>query len=509
MEGIASEAASFAGHQQLGKLIYVYDNNHISIDGHTSIAFTEERGKRFEAYGWHVQHVKDGNDVEAIDRAISAAKSDARPSLVVADTIIGYGLPTKQGTEKAHGEPPGDEELNAAKDALGWPQEPRFLIPEAVAALFGEAVQRGASWEAAWTERLAEYKAAYPEEGEAFARILKRKLPDDWDADIPTFAADEKGMATRAASGTALNAIAGRLPDLLGGSADLEPSNKTWIKGDDSFQPGARGQRNFHFGVREHAMGGIVNGMSLYPGVIPYGGTFLVFSDYMRGAIRLSALSHYPSIWVFTHDSIGVGEDGPTHQPVEHLAALRLIPDLVTIRPGDANETAAAWRVAIERRNGPTALALSRQSMPTLDRSTYADANELSKGAYVLADMGDDAPELILMASGSEVQWIVKAGERLAAEGTNVRLVSFPSWELFEAQDQRYRDSVLIPGVRARLAVEAGSSFGWARYVGDRGATVAVDRYGASAPGDTVMSEYGFTAENVMRAAMALLDSLR
>jgi transketolase len=424
----------------------------------------------------------------------------------VADTIIGYGLPTKQGTEKAHGEPPGQEELDGAKKNLGWPKEPPFLIPGEVQEFYRAASESGAELEADWRKLVADYQEQYPEQGKDFQRILEGKLPKDWAAQIPSFPADEKGQATRNASGTVLNAIAARLPDLLGGSADLAPSTKTWIKGEESFQADTRGNRNFHFGVREHGMGGIVNGMSTYPGMIPFGATFLVFSDYMRPSIRLSALSHYASIWVFTHDSVGLGEDGPTHQPVEHLAALRAIPDLVTIRPCDANEVAVAWQVAIERRDGPTALIFTRQNLPTLDRSIYVTAEETGKGAYVLADLGGEAPDIILMASGSEVQWIVAAGQQLAKDGKAVRLVSFPSWELFEAQPQTYRESVLPAKVKTRLAVEAGVSLGWARYVGDAGDMITIDQFGASAPGEKAMEEFGFTTENVLTKARQLLE---
>jgi transketolase len=504
MEGVASEAASLAGHLKLRRLVYIYDDNHISIDGSTDLAFTEDRCARFESYGWHVQKVADGNDVEALDKAIQAAKTDPRPSLIAARTIIGYGLPTRAGTSKAHGEPPGEEELRGAKEKLGWPLEPDFYIPDDVLQHFRQAVDNGKQAEASWDQLVKDYESANPELGTEFKRVLSGSLPAGWDKDIPEFSADEKGMATRAASGKVLNAIAKNLPDLIGGSADLAPSNKTWIDGSPAFEPGVPEGRNFHFGVREHAMGAIVNGMSLYPGVIPYGGTFLVFSDYMRGAIRLSALSHYPSIWVFTHDSIGVGEDGPTHQPIEHLAALRAIPNLVVLRPADANETAEAWRFTITNRHAPTLLVFTRQNLPTLDRTVYTPASGLRKGAYVLADLGKGDPEAILMASGSEVGLIVKAGQQLAEQGKSVRLVSFPSWELFEEQDQAYKDSVLLPKVTARLAVEAGVSQGWHKYVGGKGAVLGIDKFGASAPAATVFKEYGFTIENVI----AMLNSL-
>ncbi len=505
MEGVSSEAASLAGHLGLGKIIYLYDDNHISIDGSTDLAFTEDRTLRFEAYGWHVQRVADGNDLAAVDAAIKRAKKDPRPSLIACRTHIGYGLPTRQDTAKAHGEPPGQVELDGAKQNLGWPLEPKFFVPDDVLAFFRQAVKRGEKAETAWKTQLKAYAGEYAQLDIELERRLKGQLPANWDAELPVFTADPKGMATRAASGKVINALAPRLPELIGGSADLTPSNDTWIKDSPDFQKQTPLGRNFHFGVREHSMGASINGMAVHGGVIPYGGTFLVFSDYMRPAVRLSALSHYPSIWVYTHDSIGLGEDGPTHQPVEHLAALRAIPNLVVIRPADANEVTEAWRVAINRRKGPTALILTRQAIPVLDRSIYAPSTGLQRGAYVLADLGDASPELILMASGSEVYLIVDAGLRLASEGVNVRLVSFPSWELFEAQDEDYRNSVLLPGVKARLSVEAGVSQGWARWLGDAGVAISVDRFGASAPYKIIFENYGLTADNIITRASDLL----
>ncbi|MBT3239273.1 MAG: transketolase [Chloroflexi bacterium] len=498
MEGVASEAASLAGHLQLGKIVYVYDDNKISIDGSTEIAFTEDRGARFEAYGWHVSYVEDGNDVEAIDAAIIAAKADPRPSLIVARTIIGYGMPNRAGTSKAHGEPPGAEELAGTKEKLSWPTDKEFYIPEDVMELYGQAINDGKTQEKEWEQLLASYKQEFPDLGNEFSRIQKGELPENWASEIPVFPTDEKGMASRAASGKVLNAIAKNLPDLIGGSADLAPSTKTWIEGSPAFQFETPEGRNFHFGVREHGMGAVINGMSLYPGVIPYGATFLVFSDYMRGSLRLSALSHYPSIWVFTHDSIGVGEDGPTHQPIEHLAALRTIPEMVTIRPADANETAEAWKIAIERRNGPTSLIFTRQGLPTIDREKYALASGVARGAYVLADLGEGEPEYILMASGSEVSLIMEAGIKLHEQGINVRLVSFPSWEIFELQDKNYQESVLPPVITKRLAVEAGISMGWQKYIGDKGAILGIDKYGASAPANEIFENYGFTVDNIL-----------
>ena len=505
MEGVSAEAASLAGHLRLGRLIYLYDDNRISIDGSTDLAFTEDRAARFAAYGWQVLRVPDGNDVEAVDAAIQQAKADPRPSLIVCRTVIGYGAPHKQGTHGVHGSPLGEEELAAAKKNLGWPPEPRFYIPEDVLAYYRQAVDLGEQWEAAWNAMFAAYRKEYPALGAELDRRLSGLLPPDWESALPVFPADAVGMATRVASGKSINALAGVLPELVGGSADLAPSTKTWIEGSPAFEPETPEGRNFHFGVREHAMGAIVNGMALYGGVIPYGATFLVFSDYMRGAVRVGALSRIPAIWVFTHDSIGLGEDGPTHQPVEHLAALRAIPNLVVIRPADANETAAAWKVALARRDGPTALALTRQKVPTLDREIYAPAAELEKGAYVMADFGERPPELILMASGSEVALALRAAERLAAEGVNVRMVSFPSWELFAAQPQEYRDAVLPPQVRARLAVEAGISQGWHRWVGDRGAVIGVETFGASAPYKVLYEKFGLTVENIIRQARRLL----
>jgi transketolase len=505
MEGITSEAASLAGHLKLGKIIFLYDDNNVSIDGNTNLAFTEDVGKRFESYDWHVQYVADGNDVEAIDAAIIAAQADPRPSLIRVRTIIGYGLPTKAGTEKAHGEPPGADELKRAKQNLGWPLEPDFLIPGEALEHFREAVEQGAQREAEWQARLAAYRNAHPQLADELQRAIDGALPEGWEADLPVFPADAKGMATRVSSGKVINAIAEKLPDLIGGSADLHPSTKTFIDSAPSFQADTPEGRSIHFGVREHAMGGIVNGLSLTPGTIAFGATFLVFCDYMRASMRLSALSPYPSIWVFTHDSIGLGEDGPTHQPIEHLAALRAMPNMVVIRPADANETREAWIAAIRRRNGPTTLVFTRQNLPTLDRKQFAPAKNLHKGAYVLADLGKRAPEIILMATGSEVALIIEAGKKLAAAGRGVRLISFPSWELFEAHTKRYRDEVLPPRIKLRLAVEAGVSQGWDRWVGERGAVISLERYGASAPGEEAMAKLGFSVNNVLKQARALL----
>ena len=504
MEGVASEAASLAGHLQLGRLIYLYDDNHISIDGSTELSFTEDRGRRFEAYGWHVQHVANGNDVPAIDRAIRRAKKDPRPSIIMCRTHIGFGLPTRQDTNKAHGEAPGVEELRGAKEKLGWPLEPDFYIPDDVLAFYRKAVSVGKRAESAWKKRFAAYSREYPELAAEFERRMGGQLPADWDKDLPQFEADPKGMATRVASGKVINALSGILPELIGGSADLTPSNNTWINSSRGFQPDSRDGRYIHFGVREHAMGSVTNGIALHGGFIPFGGTFLVFSDYMRPAIRLSALSEYHSIWVFTHDSVGLGEDGPTHQPVEHLAALRAIPHLSVIRPADPNEVREAWRQAITHPSA-TALLFSRQPISTLDRSQLASADGLARGAYVLADLGGGEPELILIASGTEVDLIVAAGHTLAAEGVRVRLVSFPSWDLFEKQSAAYKESVFPRKVTARLVVEAGVAQGWERYIGADGQSITINHYGASSPYKKIFEEFGFTPANVVKVARRLI----
>ena len=507
MEGISSEAASLAGHLKLGKLIYLYDDNHISIDGSTDLAFTENRAERFDAYGWHTQIVSDGNDIEAIDQAINKAKGDPRPSLILCRTIIGFGLPTRAGTSKAHGEPPGDDELNAAKTAAGWPLEPRFYIPEDVLAHFRQAVAVGEKAEEKWEAQFSRYSKEDPQKAQQYLRRVNNELVENWEKALQVFPADPKGMSTRSASGKALNATASVLPELMGGSADLAPSNNSWLQGETDFQANTPGGRNFHFGVREHAMGAVVNGMAYHGGVRPYGATFLVFSDYMRPAIRLSALSHLPSIWIFTHDSIGVGEDGPTHQPVEHVAALRAIPNLVVIRPGDANETSAAWRTALNRKTGPTALILTRQNLPILQFTSEfgEELPPVERGAYPLAKFGEGEPNILLMASGSELSLVVDAAARLVTKGICVQVISFPSWELFAAQDKTYQESVLPKSVTHRLAVEAGVSQGWERWVGDRGKTISIERYGASGPAKILFEHYGFTVDNVVEKAAEIL----
>lgn len=505
MEGISYETSSLAGHFGLGKLIVLYDDNRISIDGKTEITFTEDVSKRFEAQGWYVQKVEDGNDVEAVDKAITAAKKDPRPSLIMCRTHIGYGMPNKQDTAKAHGEPAGEDELKRAKENLGWPLEPRYYVPDDVLAHFQEAIASGQKLEDHWQKRYDAYNKEYPDDFTELKRRYAEELPDKWDETLPSFEPDSKGIATRSASGKVLNAVAPQIPELMGGSADLTGSNKTWIEGSPAFQKTSRDGRNIFFGVREHTMGAIVNGLAVHGGIIPFAGTFFVFSDYMRPAIRMSALSNYPSIWIYTHDSIGLGEDGPTHQPVEQLMSLRAIPNLVVIRPADANEVTEAWRMAISRRDGPTMLVCTRQNVPIFDRTKYGAARGLERGAYVLADLGERTPDIILMASGSEVHLIVQAAEKLHSKGVNVRVVSFPSWRLFEAQSQEYRDSVLLPNVTARLAVEAGISIGWERWLGEKGDMISIDTFGTSAPHKVLFEKYGFTVDNVVSKAKNLI----
>jgi transketolase len=506
MEGISHEAASLAGHLGLGKLIYLYDDNHITIEGSTDIAFTEDRLARFVAYGWHVLQVTDGNDLSALENAIATARKEAhRPSLISARTHIGFGSPNKQNTAGVHGEPLGAEELMLTKQNLGWPQEPLFYVPAEAAAHFRKSIEKGAKVEQAWQKTVDEYSKNYPEMADRWQQFAEGHLPEGWDRDIPFFPADTKGMATRVASGKVLNSIAPRVLNLMGGSADLAPSTKTLIDGEADFQPGAYQGRNMRFGVREHAMGGILNGMALHRGLLPYGATFLIFSDYMRPAIRLAALMKLRVIYVFTHDSIGLGEDGPTHQPVEHLAALRAIPNLTVIRPCDANETAAAWRAALENDGGPVALTLTRQNLPVLEHTADNPGNGLRKGAYILADPADGLPDLILLASGSEVHIALAAAAELNRQKVAVRVVSMPCWEFFNRQPESYRHRILPPEKTARVAIEAGCSQGWHRYVGDRGAVVALDHFGASAPYQTLYHQFGLTSDQVVKEALSLL----
>ncbi|MGH8068684.1 MAG: transketolase [Candidatus Entotheonellia bacterium] len=506
MEGVASEAASLAGHLQLGKLIYAYDDNGISIDGSTDFTFTEQVGKRFDAYGWHVQEIADGNDVTALDAALKMAQAErTKPSLIIVQTHIAFGSPGKQDTAEAHGAPLGAEEVKRTKEFFGWPQEPTFYLPAEALAHFRRAVDRGRAWEAEWQSRFEAYAAAYPDLAAEWQRGLQRELPPGWEASLPTFKAEDGTMATRVASGRVLNAIAPTITNLIGGSADLATSNNTLLRGAGEFSPQHHAGRNLYFGVREHGMGAILNGLALHGGMIPYGATFLIFSDYMRPAIRLAALSELPVIYVFTHDSVGLGEDGPTHQPIEHLAALRAMPDLTVIRPADANETTVAWRVALTQRHGPVALVLTRQNLPIFDRSQMAAADGLEQGAYILLDAEGATPHIILIASGSEVALAVEARQQLAQHGVQARVVSMPCWELFDQQSPAYRDAVLPPAVSKRLAIEAGVPQGWRDYVGPEGDIIGLTRFGASAPGQVVMEKLGLNVANVMAQALKLL----
>jgi transketolase len=508
MEGVASEAASLAGHLKLGNLIYLYDDNHVTIEGFTSLAFDEDVPKRFEAYGWHTSTVEDGNDLDAIDRAIKEAQADERPSLISVKTIIGFGMPT-EGTRKAHSDAPGEDAVRETKRTLGWPEDEQFFVPDEALAHFRKAVERGEQLEKDWDARVADYESRYTELGRAWRETMSGDLPDGWESYLPSFD-NAQPMATRQASGEVINALAPNLLTLVGGSADLGPSNNTDIKQGGDFEADKYAGRILHFGIREHAMGAALTGMSLNGGLIPFGGTFMCFSDYMKPAIRLAALSHVQVIYVFTHDSIGLGEDGPTHQPVEQLAGLRAIPNLYVIRPADPHEVREAWRLAILRRHAPTALVLTRQKVPTLDRTRYASAEGARRGAYTLADATDaegkpTAPQLVLLSTGSEVSLCLDARDELQKAGTPTRVVSMPCWELFDEQDEQYRASVIPRDVTARLAVEAAASLGWDRYVGERGGFVCLDRFGASAPGATALKNLGFNVENVVAQARALL----
>lgn len=513
MEGISSEAASLAGHLGLGKLVYLYDDNHISIEGSTNLAFTEDVAHRFGAYGWHVLGVEDGNDLDLIDRAIARAKEVTdRPSLIMVRTHIGYGSPHKQDSAESHGSPLGEDEVRLTREALGWPYAERFFVPAEVRDLYRDVARSGAATHAAWRERATRHTAAYPEVGEAFARALTGGLPAGLRNLLPAFAAGES-MATRVASGKTLNALAPAIPTLIGGSADLAPSNNTLLAtcGEapcGQFQRDSRSGRNLHFGVREHAMGGILTGLALHGGVHPYGATFLIFSDYMRPSIRLAAISHAPVTYVFTHDSVGLGEDGPTHQPIEHLASLRAIPNLRVVRPSDANETALAWQLALERRDGPTALVLSRQNLPVLDRSVLGAAEGVLRGGYVLAEGGGGAGavQMLLLATGSEVAVALEAREVLERGGVGTRVVALPCWEIFSEQERGYRDAVLPSEVTARVAVEAAASMGWERWVGTQGTVVGIDRFGASAPGAQALAGLGITVARVVEEAERLMS---
>ena len=506
MEGISHEAASLAGHLRLGKLIYCYDDNHITIEGNTALAFSEDVAQRFTGYGWHVQRVADVNDLAALDAALAAAKAEtARPSLVIVGTHIGWGSPHKQDSAEAHGSPLGAEEIALTKAVYGWPAEPPFLVPEAAKAHAGRCVERGAKLEAEWKSRFAAYEKAHPDLAAEWRAALAGDLPAGWERSLPAFTAADGSQATRIWSSKVLNAIAPVVPTLVGGSADLAPSTNTLIKGGGDLEADSLGARNMHFGIREHGMGGILNGMALHRGVRPFGATFFVFTDYMRPSIRLAALMGLPVIYVFTHDSVGLGEDGPTHQPIEQLAAMRAIPNLTVIRPADGPETAQAWRAALLNTSGPTALVLTRQKVAAIDRERLAPADGLLRGAYILAEAGTGSPRLVLMATGSEVGLCLAARVTLEAEGTPTRVVSMPSLEIFARQSAEYRDEVLPPRVRARLAVEAATPFGWHRWVGSEGDVLGIERFGASAPYERIFEAFGFTADNVTRRAHAVL----
>jgi transketolase len=521
MEGVVSEAASLAGHLRLGKLIYLYDNNFITLAGEARLTFTEDVCKRFEAYGWHVQRIDDGNDVEAISKAIAAAQNETVcPSLISIRTHIGYGSPRKQDTFEAHGSPLGPEEVIATKKNLGWPVEPTFYIPEEALAHFKKALPQGVQLEEEWKANLESYGKAFPELRKEWDQWMNSILPEGWDKDIPAFPPDLKGLATRAAGGQVMNTIASHLTCLIGGSADLNPSTNTALKGKGNFQPPGSGEgtiqgtvsgswgyegANVAFGVREHAMGGILSGMALHGGLLPFGSTFLIFSDYMRPAIRLAALMKLHVIYIFTHDSIAVGEDGPTHQPVEQLFSFRAIPGLTVIRPADANETVEAWKIAVENKNGPTAIILTRQNVPVIDRARFRPAMGLRKGAYILSDSSPGKPEVILIATGSEVHLALEVHKKLLAEGVKTRVVSMPSWELFEQQPENYRQEVLPPDVTKRVSIEAGVTLGWHRYVGREGEIIGIDHFGASAPGNILLKEFGFTSINILNRVKTLL----
>ncbi len=504
MEGVASEAASLAGHLKLSNLCWIYDNNKITIEGNTALAFSEDVATRFIAYGWNVTRVGDANDLDMLDRAFGTFRSTQdRPTLMIVDSHIAYGSPNKQDTSAAHGEPLGEEEIRLTKRNYGWPEDEKFLVPADVLAHFFEGVaRRGGELRSAWMQRFKDYEREYPELAESLYRMQHRGLPEGWDRDLPSFPADEKGLGGRAASGKALNAVARNLPWLVGGAADLAPSTKTRLEMEDAgdFGDGNPAGRNWHFGVREHAMGALLNGLSLAK-LRPFGSGFLIFSDYARPAIRLSALMELPTIHVFTHDSIGVGQDGPTHQPIEQLASLRAIPGLITMRPADANEIVEAWRVIVQLRHEPVALVVSRQNVPTLDRSRYAPASGLARGAYVLSDADGGNPDVVLIGTGSEVAMCLAAQEQLAHEGIASRVVSMPSWEIFERQEREYRESVLPPEMKARVSVENASTLGWDRYVGTEGASIGMTTFGASAPLAELQKRFGFTVENVATTA--------
>jgi len=508
MEGVSNEAASVAGHLGLSNLIWFYDNNHITIEGNTSLAFSDDVATRFRGWHWNVLNISDVNDLALADVAIRAAQREAaRPTLVIVDTHIGWGSPNRQDTKEAHGEALGEEEVRLTKIAYGWPPDAHFLVPDEVRDYMGKAVERGAKWQQEWDGQYQAWARAFPELARMWQQMSQQELPSGWDKDIPSFPADAKGMATRDSSSKVLNAIAPKVPWLMGGSADLYPSTKTLLKDGGDFEKSNYAGRNFHFGIREHSMGSILSGMAL-SSLRPYGATFFIFSDYMRPTLRLAAMMELPVIYIYTHDSIGLGEDGPTHQPIEHLMSLRAIPHLMLFRPADANEVAEAWRVIMPLKDQPVALVLTRQGVPTFDRSKFAAASGVAKGAYILADSGG-TPDIILIGTGSEVQLCVGAYEQLTASGVKARVVSMPCWELFERQPTEYKAKVFPPEVRARLAVEAGASLGWSKYVGPDGDTITWDDFGASAPYKEILQHFGFTVENVVAKSRELMKKTR
>jgi len=507
MEGISHEAASLAGHLELGKLVYLYDANRISIDGSTDLTFTEDVAKRFDAYDWHIQQV-DGHDRQAVESAIETARNHLeQPSLIICRTHIGYGSPNKQDSETSHGAPLGEEEIRKTKEVYGWDPDKKFYIPDEVLDYFRQAVERGSDYYEDWQKLREAYGEIHPDQLNQFEKFLNRELPENLDDLLPFFDADETEIATRAASGRVINAIAGEISNMIGGSADLTGSNKTWINDSDVFNADDYRHRNIYFGVREHAMAAAVNGMALHGGLIPYGGTFLIFSDYCRPAIRIAALAGIPSIFVFTHDSIGLGEDGPTHQPVEHLASLRAMPNILVLRPADANEVSWAWKAALEYRKGPALLALTRQKIPVFDREGMGDARGVLKGGYVLSDTDNETPDALLIATGSEVQLALKAQSALREQNIEARVVSMPSWELFEMQDENYRNTVLPPEVKTRISIEAAATFGWEKWVGSEGVSIGLDRFGASAPYRDIYQKFGFTADRIVDEVTKALNA--
>ncbi len=506
MEGIASEAASIAGFLKLGKLIYFYDDNTITIDGHTDLAFSEDVGKRFEAYGWHVQHISDINDLDSLRKATEAARQEVdRPSIIVMKTVIAYGSPNKHNTSESHGSPLGADEILLTKQNLGWPWEESFYVPDEALQHCRQAILKGEEEQRKWNDMMAEYESKFPHEAAEFKLFIAGGLPEGWDDDLPSFTPDKGPMATRTSSGQTINALAKKIPNLISGAADLYPSTDAYIKDGGDVKGDNFLARNMHYGIREHAMGAILNGMTLHKGVIPLGSTFLIFYDYMRPPLRLAAIMRAPTLMLYTHDSVGLGEDGPTHQPVEMLSGMRSVPNLWAVRPADANESVFAWQIALQRLDGPTCLIMSRQKLPIFDRKEFAPADGVLRGAYILAEADGGKPDIILIATGSEVQLAVGARTELQKQGIKTRVVSMPCWELFEEQDRSYREEVLPPDVKKRISIEAASPMGWLRWVGDEGDIIGIDTYGASAPAEIIFQKYGFTVENVVEHALVLL----